>query len=255
MAVSYKEQPVLLALAGILLAVLVLFVGVKTWNAAVEHKYIGKPATVRDTITIQGEGKVTAKPTLALVQFGVVTQAATPAQAQSANTAKMNTVNQAMKELGIAVDDLETSGYNLNPNYDYAKSPMTIQGYILSQNLSVKVRDFEKVGTVLERGVALGINQVNTVQFTIDEPAELREEARMKALQDAKKKADALADALGVDIVRVVSFSENGWSDPNPGVMYYARNEAVSAAAPMAPSIQSGTQDVQTSVSVTYEIR
>lgn len=254
MAVSYKEQPALLVLGGILLVVLTVFVGVKTWNAAVEHKYIGKPATVRDTITIQGEGKITSKPTLALVQFGVVTQSPTPAQAQSTNTAKMNTVTQAMKDLGIAEDDLETSGYSLNPNYDYSKSPMVIQGYILTQNLSIKVRDFDKVGTVLERGVALGINQVNTVQFTIDEPAQLRDQARMEALEDAKKKADALARALGVDIVRVVSFSENGWSDPGPTPMYYGREAAVSAMAP-APSIQSGTQDVQTSVSVTYEIR
>ncbi len=254
MAVSYKEQPVLVALGGILLVVLTVFVGVKTWNAAVEHKYIGKPATVRDTITIQGEGKVTSKPTLALVQFGVVTQSPTPAQAQAANTAKMNTVTQAMKDLGIKEDDLETSGYALNPNYDYSKSPMVIQGYILTQNLSVKVRDFDKVGTVLERGVALGINQVNTVQFTIDEPAQLREQARMEALEDAKKRAEALARALGVDIVRVVSFSESGWSDPGPTPMYYGREAAVSAMAP-APSIQSGTQDVQTTVSVTYEIR
>ncbi len=252
--ISYKEQPVLTVLAGLLLAALIVFVGVRTWNSVVEHKYIGKPASVRDTITIEGRGKMTTKPTLALVQFGVVSQATTAAVAQRDNTAKMNAVLQAMQELGIKKDDLETSGYYLNPNYDYNKSPYVITGYSVSQNVSVKVRDFDKIGQVLERGVALGINQVNNVQFSIDDPTSVRDEARMKALEDARKKADALADALGVDVVRVVSFSESPANVPGPMPMYY-REAAMASDAVVAPAIQPGTQDVEMSVSVTFEIR
>ncbi len=252
--ISYKEQPVLTVLTGLLLATLVVFVGVRTWNSVVEQKYIGKPASVRDTITIEGIGKMTAKPTLALVQFGVVSQAPTAAGAQRDNTAKMNAVLQAMNELGIKKDDVETSGYFLNPNYDYNKSPYAILGYSVSQNVSVKVRDFDKVGQVLERGVALGINQVNNIQFSIDDPTSIRDEARMKALEDARKKADALAKALDVDVVRVVSFSESPVNVGGPVPVYY-REMAVSADAAAAPTIQSGTQDVEMSVSVTFEIR
>lgn len=252
--ISLKEQPVVSALVGVLLVVLTVFVGVRTWNAVVEHKYIGKPVTVRDTITIEGHGKMTTKPTLALVQFGVVSQASTAAAAQRDNTTKMNAVIQAMRDLGVKEDDLETSGYSLNPNYDYNKSPYAIMGYSVSQTLSVKVRNFDKIGEVLERGVALGINQVNTVQFSIDDPTSVRDEARMKALEDARKKAEALAEALDVDVVRVVSFAESSMSNPGPIPMYY-REMAVSSDGAAAPSIQSGTQDVEISVSVTFEIR
>lgn len=251
---SYKEQPFVHVLVSALFLALILFVGVRTWNAVAEHRFIGKPETVRDTITISGEGKVSAKPTLARVQFGVVTQAPTAAQAQNDNASKMNAVIAALQQLGIEKKDLETSGYYLNPVYDYSKSPMTVQGYSLTQNLQVKVRDFDKVSTVLAKGVELGINQVNDVAFTIDDPKELQEAARMKALEDAKKKAENLADALDVNLVRVVSFSESSAGQPSPVPMYY-RDAAVSAAGPVAPSIQSGEQDVEMSVMVTYEIR
>lgn len=255
MSLTYKEQPVAYVALSVLLVVLAIFGLVKTWNSYVEHKYIGKPTTVRDTIMIEGTGKVTAKPTLALVQFGVVSQAAAPGKAQTDNTNKMNAVIQAMKDLGIKADDLTTSGYSLSPVYDYSKNPYTILGYSVNQTLSVKIRSFDKIGTILERGVALGVNQVNNVQFTIDEPESSRDEARIKALQNAQKKADALAKALGVDIVRVVSFSESGAGGYPPPMPYYRDSAVMNEQSAPAPDIQPGTQDVEMNVQVTYEIR
>lgn len=254
MSLSYKEQPVAYIAFSVLLVVLAVFSATKTWNAYVEHKYIGKPSTVRDTIMIEGTGKVAAKPTLALVQFSVVSQAATASAAQTDNTNKMNAVIQAMKDLQIKEDDLTTSGYNMSPVYDYAKNPYTILGYSVTQTLSVKIRNFDKIGNVLERGVSLGVNQVNNIQFTIDEPESSRDEARVKALQNAQKKADALARALGVEIVRVVSFSESALGY-QPQMPYYRDSGVMSAQAAPAPEIQPGTQDVEMNVSVTYEIR
>lgn len=256
MITSLQEQPVLQALVFALLVALTVFVVVRTWNAVAEHRFIGKPEMARDLIMISGEGKVSAKPTLARVQFGVVTQTATAAQAQADNTKKMNAVIAALQQLGIDKKDLETSGYYLNPVYDYSKSPMQVQGYSLTQNLQVKIRDFDKVPTVLAKGVELGINQVNDVAFTIDDPKVLQDEARMKALEDAKKKAEKLADALGVDLVRVTSFTESPVGAPSPMPTYY-RDAAVSAVETggASPNIQSGEQDVQMVVSVTYEIR
>lgn len=254
MSLSYKDQPVVYTLTSLVLLILALFIGVKAWNAGTEHRYIGKPSTVRDTITVDGSGKVSAKPTLASVRFAVVTQAGKAAQAQAQNTDKMNTVIAAMKVLGIKADDLQTSGYSLSPNYDYNRQPYQILGYSVTQTLTVKVRDFDKVGQVLEQGVGLGINQVDAVSFTIDEPASTQEEARSKAIENAKQKAEKLADELGVQIVRVVSFSENGGGQP----VYYDR--AIMAAptavgsAPV-PTIEPGTQEVSSNVSVTYEIR
>lgn len=253
MSLSYKDQPVVYTLVSLTLLVLTLFVSVKAWNAATEHRYIGKPSTVRDTIMVDGTAKVSAKPTLASVQFSVVTQASKATQAQAQNTDKMNAVITAMKSLGIKTEDLQTSGYNLSPNYDYNRQPYQILGYTVTQTLTVKVRDFDKVGQVLEQGVTLGINQVNGVLFTIDEPASVQEEARAKAIENAKQKADKLADELGVQIVRVVSFSENAGTQ----TAFYDRAMVAAApglAAPM-PMIEPGMQDVSSMVSITYEIR
>ncbi len=250
---TYKDQRAAYVLVCVFLVVLTGYVMIRTWNARIEQKYIGKPESIRDTISISGEGKVTAKPTLALVQFGVVSQASTPLKAQTDNTSKMNEVHRAMKELGIKEEDLATSGYSLFPGYDYSQNPPKIVNYSVSQQLSIKIRDFSKVGTVLERGVALGINQVNSVQFTIDDPSQLREQAREKALEDAKKKANALAKVLGVEMVRVVSFTENTGGG-GPIMPMYDSMMGRAEAAP-APSIEPGTQDVQMFVTVTYEIR
>jgi uncharacterized protein YggE len=253
---TFKDQRAMYILMSTALVVLTVFLGVSTWNKSLEQKYIGKPSTVRDTISLSGEGKVSATPTLALVQFGVMTQSDTPAKAQSDNASKMNAVQAAMKQLGIQERDIETSGYTMYPNYDYSRSSAQppIVGYTVQQNVSLKVRDFNKISQVLERGIALGINQVSGVSFTIDEPKELQAEARLEALKDAKKKAEALAEALGVDIVRVVSFSEASSYNPPSPYAAYAR-EGMGGDMSATPSLQPGTQEVYANVTVTYEIR
>jgi uncharacterized protein YggE len=112
---TFKDQRAMYILMSTALVVLTVFLGVSTWNKSLEQKYIGKPSTVRDTISLSGEGKVSATPTLALVQFGVMTQSDTPAKAQSDNASKMNAVQAAMKQLGIQERDIETSGYTMYP--------------------------------------------------------------------------------------------------------------------------------------------
>ncbi len=224
----------------------------RTRNLLAEHEEIGRPTNVRDTISIDGEGKAVGKPTLARVDLGLYTEGADVPSIQAANTRKMNAITDAIKELGVSADDMQTNNYVITTRYDYSPNgQQRVIGYAVSQNMNVKVRDLSKVGSVLARAGELGVNQVNGVQFTIDDPSQLEQEARRKALENARTKAQELADAMGVRLVRVVTFSE-AVAAPMPMVMNY-RKDAESAA--QAPEIQPGSLDVSSRISVTFEIK
>lgn len=251
---SWKEQKFSAVLVMLFFVVLIGFVGTKTWNEYALHDQIGLSPKTADTFTVGGEGKVSGQPTLAQVDVGLMSEGKEVAEAQGENSRKVNAILVAIKGLGIAEADLQTNQYGIAPKYEYKDGKQTVVGYTVSQNLNVKVRDLKKVGVVLAKAGELGANQINGVQFTIDDPTSLQQEARKKALADAKQKAAALADALGVRIVRVTTFSES--SGPQPVMPYGFRAMEMMdgpAAAP-APDIQAGSLDVRSHVSVTFEI-
>ena len=248
-----KDSPWSSGIVSALLVMLVLFTGAKAWNAFTEHREIGQVPRGRDTITIQGEGKVSGKPTLAQIDIGLYSEGKDVPEVQNQNSQKVNAMVAAMKELSIAEADLQTSHYSISPRYEYKDGAQNVIGYTVSQNVSVKVRDLAKVGTVLSKVGQLGANQVNGVNFTIDDPTALKQEARKEALQDARDKAEELAKALGVKITRVVTFAESSGSGIPP--MPYAYKSEMAVATAIAPDIQAGSLDVVSQVSVTYEVR
>lgn len=233
---------------------LVVFLGVKTRNAWLEYDYIGKSG--RDTINIEGQGKVTAVPDIAQVQLGVVTDGAVVKDIQAKNTEKMNAIIKAIKDLGVDTKDIQTDNYNLNPRYDWTDGQQKLIGYTVSQNVTVKVRNMDKVGDIVSKGGELGSNQIGGVQFVIDDPMMLQAQARDKAIEDAKQKADVLAKKLGLNIARVVSFSEysSGSPVPRPYLMMEKAMDSSGVEA-VAPTIEPGTQDIVTNVTVTFEVR
>jgi hypothetical protein len=249
---TWKENPLFAGLLAALTIVLTLFVGLKAWNTYSEHGRIGVAPRSPDTIVIDGDGKVTGEPTLAEVSVGMYSDGRDVTEVQMANSKKVNAIIAALKGLGIASADMQTNNYSIAPKFDYKDGAQNVIGYVVSQNLSVKVRDLSRVGAVVAKAGELGANQVNGVTFTIDDPTVQKQQARMMAIEDAKKKAEELANALGVKIVRVASFSE---SSTQPPAFPYAYRALDAAAAAPIPEIQTGTLDVQSRVSVTFEIR
>ncbi|MEN9557966.1 MAG: hypothetical protein RL141_335 [Candidatus Parcubacteria bacterium] len=254
---SMKIPPYLQILSGVLLAVLCLFVGLKSWNAYAEHSRIGVAVRDRDTIAVQGTGKVTASPDLALVNLGVQTEADTVRAGQDENTKKMNAIVAMLKASDIKADDITTGQYSISPRYNWDSGKQELVGYTVDQSVSVKIRDLDAVGETLAKAGDLGANQVGGIQFTIDEPESLEDEARSKAITDATEKAKVLADQLGLQIRKAVSFSESTGGYPAPYPMlaeraYDAMN--MGGAAPVAPDIQAGSQDVISNVSVIFEV-
>lgn len=222
-------------------------------NVVKQYQYIGRSEAQRDTIAISAEGKVTALPDIASISIGVMTEKKTVAEAQKENTTKMNAIIAKIKEFGVASEDIKTTNYSIYPQYDWVDNRQVERGFQVTQNVEVKVRDLSKIGDVLAAVGELGANQVGGVNFTIDDPEELRQQARLKGLEMAKKKAQALADAAGVKLGKVVGFSENEGYVPGP--IYYAKDAAMGLGGGGAsPSIESGSQDVVVNVSVIYEI-
>jgi uncharacterized protein YggE len=252
---TWKENKPVSMLVSVLLAVLSVLVGVKIWNGVATHAEIGHEPRGRDVITIEGDGKITSKPTLALLTVGLVSNGKDIPSVQADNATKVNAITSAVKSLGVADADVQTSNYQIQPRYEYPQDgSRRLVGYEITQTLGLKIRDLNKVGDVIAKATELGSNDVSGLQFTIDDPKELQQQARVKALADAQKKAKELTETLGVSLGKVVTFSENSGGYPPPMPMY-AMNKAAFEAAPVAPDIQSGSLDVSSHVSVTFEVR
>ncbi|MBD3251147.1 DUF541 domain-containing protein [Candidatus Uhrbacteria bacterium] len=235
---------------------LIAYLGVLTWNAYTAHDTIGRPPDVRDTISIEGEGTITSRPDIARLNVGVISEGQEVKTAQDENTKQVNDIIKALSALGIADEDIQTSNYQVFPQYNYREGEQELRGYRVSQSLSIKIRDLEKIGDVLAKAGELGSNEIHGISFDLDDPSALEADARTKAIVDAKTKADVLADTLGVKIVRVVGFYEQGGNvPPEPFLRAYAEDAKAMGMGGAAPEVKPGSFDVTKNVTVMFEIR
>jgi len=240
---------------AVLVVCLVIYLAVLTWNEVKKHDYIGRESQQTYTITIDGEGKVTAIPDIAEISLGIQTDKATVASAQKENTDKMNKIIAELKGTGIEAKDIQTTNYSIYPRYDWNEGKQTLLGYTVSQNVTVKIRNLDKIGDIVDKAGSLGANQVSSLSFTIDEPEVIKQQAREKALVNAKEKAEALAKVAGVRLGKLVSFTESA-TPVYPVYRDYATKSldaGVAESAP-APTVEPGSQDVIINVMVTYEV-
>lgn len=211
------------------------------------------------TVTVSGEGKVSAVPDIAELTFGVQTGPQRTAKiAVEKISTSMQAILAAVKEQDVEDRDIHTEQFWLNPVYDWNDGRQTLRGYEASQTLRVKVRDLDKVGDVLSKATSAGANQAGGVQFTIDNPDAKKAEAREQAIDEAKERAQVLASQLGVRLGKIQSYNEGSGPFPYPMMM---RSDAPQAGggtdAMMEKSIPlpSGEQDIVINVNITYELR
>jgi len=248
---------ILMVIMGLVLIVLGTYLFNLSRNAMRAYDYIGKSPDIKDRITVSGEGKITAAPDVAILDVGLVTEGQTVNDAQKQNNDKMNNVVKAVKDqFKIEAKDLKTENYSVSPKYNWDNGHQTINGYTVNQNLQIKVRNFDDVGSIIAKATELGANQVSGPNFMIDDIEKYRAQAREEAIKQAKDKAKVLADQVGIKLGRIVNFSEGG-SDYVPVPMYSDMAQSLSAAARTvpAPQIESGSQDVTIDVSISYEIK
>jgi uncharacterized protein len=169
-------------------------------------------AQATPTIAVTGQGEAAVAPDMAILSLSVMREAPTAREALDEANAAMREVIAAMREEGVESRDLQTSGLSINPRYVYpersSEEGPRIVGYQVSNTLTVRVRDIERVGEVLDLSVTLGVNQGGSIVLTNDDPAAALEDARSEAVKNARSKAETLAEAAGVRLGRVMSISE-----------------------------------------------
>ena len=216
------------------------------------------------SFSVTGEAKVNAVPDVAEVNLGVVTEGGSDvSKLQEQNTAKMNKIIDYLKGQKIEAKDIKTTGYNLEPRYQYSVCrggevcpPPAIVGYTVRQNATVKIRDFKIIGKVLQGVVTNGANSVSQLNFTFDDMDSLLGQVKGEAVKKAQLKAEALAKTAGFRLGSLLSIEDNGM----PYQPVYGMGGAVdmamakSSIAP-APAIEPGSQDLTASVVLRYGIK
>lgn len=213
------------------------------------YPYIGADIAYKNTISVNGEGRVYTKPDIALINLSVVTEGASVKIVQNKNTEKMNKVIKFLKDFGVAEKDIKTINYQLYPRYSYEdrKIPQII-GYEISQTLEIKIRDLDKIGEILEGSTGVGINQISSLQFKVDDDEKIKEEARTLAIEDAKAKAKKLASQLGIRLIKISGYSEG------TGFDYPAYREFGIGGGGETPRIEVGENEIIVNVILIYEI-
>lgn len=212
--------------------------------------------------SVTGEGSASVRPDVAVFNATVITQSEEIEQAQDENTKKSDAAINFLKESGVEEKDIRTAGYDIYPQYQYfdnstcyeescpAPRAPKIIAYEVRHTIEVKARNLEAVDDLLDGAVAKGANEIGSVQFTVDDPEAVLEEARAEAIANAKDKAEGLAQELGVGLRGVASFSES-----TGGVTFsdFSRGEGVGYGG--GGPIQEGEQEITVMVSVTYNFR
>ena len=191
------------------------------------------------TITLTGTGRVSAAPDMAIATLGVVREAKTAHEALTANNKAMAEVFTALKGAGIEEKDLQTSNFNIRPQYHYYKNNEKlpkITSYIVSNTLTVRIRDLKATGSILDLSVNLGVNSNGSLRFTNADTAKIMNRARENAIKDALQKAEIMTNAAGETLGRVLQISENNHSPrPRPMAMEArAISKSLDASVPIA---------------------
>ncbi|MFM9864854.1 MAG: SIMPL domain-containing protein [Micropepsaceae bacterium] len=203
-------------------------------------------------ISISGLGEVKSPPDMATIQTGVTSEAVSAKDALAKNNAAMAAVMAALKNAGISDDDIQTSDFSVSAKYPPYPAAQRIVGYTVSNQVTAHVKNLKNLGPILDTLVQSGSNQIGGITFGIDEPKKVLDEARKKAVADARAKAELYAEAAGVSLGRVVQISESSSITP-PIPMYRMRVEATAADASVP--IAAGQQTVSANISITYEIQ
>lgn len=246
----------------ITLIVLTIFIAVEVIDAL---KSFNDPDSFYNSISVTGEGEAVSIPDTAVFSFSVSADGDTVDEAQDQVTEKMNAILDELDDRDVDDKDIKTTNYSIQPKYRFETincittpcppSRRVQDGYTVSHNVSVKVRETDEAGEILSLMGKMGVSNLSGLSLTVDDPDQVTEEARADAIAEAKEKAKRLADDLGVKLVRVVSFYDNTGGVPYYAESFGADTEILRASASPTPNIPVGENKVVVNVTVVYEIR
>lgn len=257
-----EKNPKNLVYLSLALFLLVAAVVGAIWGWSV-YKNANAPIGV-STITVSAEGKSVVKPDLAIINFSVVTQGVNPQNIQKTNDEKMAKAIAYLKQVGVDEKDIKTLSYNLDPQYNYSwcnsgdssiYCPPQLSGYMLTQQVELKLRDLTKVGEVVGNLPDNGINQISSISFTVDNDDLPKMEARKQAIEKAMAQAVAMAKAAGIKLARIINISEDSLYVPVAYRDLSAKAAGLGAGVSESSPIQTGSQEITIDISLIYEIK
>ena len=209
------------------------------------------PASAQEarTVTVTGDGRVSVAPDMAVLRLGVSREARKASDAMRAASEAAAAVLAQVEQAGIAPRDVQTSNVSLSPRWQHTQNTAPrVTGYIAANDLTVRVRDLDSLGVLMDAVISDGANQMNGLSFSVAEPRPLQDLARQAAVVDARAKAELLAESAGVELGKVMTISENGGARPPVAMARGAMMEA--SAVPIA----AGELDVTINVTVIFAL-
>lgn len=201
-------------------------------------------------ISVTGEATVSVPPDQAQIDGGVTSDAKTAREASEANNASMGKVLLALKGAGIEEKDYQTSRLSLQPQYGPNRAgPSPVVGYRASNRVTVRIRDVTKVAGIIDVLVGAGANELGGINFVVSQASKLLDDAREKAIADARRKAEIYAKAAGVTLGEPLSISEEGSAAP------VFRSKMVAGGMAASAPVAQGEETLSVSVSVSWAIK
>ncbi|MDI6800171.1 MAG: SIMPL domain-containing protein [Actinomycetota bacterium] len=199
-------------------------------------------------MSFSGEGRAVVKSDVAVMSFGYNASGGNAKVLMGESSKKVGSAIEAIKKLGIDEADIKTTRYSLTPQYDAYGKP---SGYIFDESIEVKLKDFEKIEKVLDEAAKAGMNMVDGVTFRLDDPEAALSEARDLAIENARKKAEAVVPALGLRLGKVLYMYEEQFP-------VYSEKDDLGAGAPVEyayPTIEPGQEEVTVRVNISYRVK
>lgn len=250
-----KFQQILIIIGIILLTSLTVLISVLINNEIKKANFIGLDSQNLRTITVSGEGMMHVVPDIASISFSITTRDKTTETALSQNNQKTDQVIEFLKEQGVAAEDIKTIDFNVYPLYkrDIDFISREIDYYEVVNRIVVELKDLEKASVIIDGAIRAGANRTDSLQFLVSNEEEFKKEAREKAVEQARSKAQEIASALGVKLGRVIDFSETS----NYYLPFRAEKEIMVADTSSAyeVSLEPGENEITVNVIINYEIR
>lgn len=207
--------------------------------------------TKTSLFSVDGVGEATAIPDTAMISFGVSKTASTVQSAKDQVNEIANKITKDLKNLGVSEKDIKTTNYSVNPQYDYSGRTQRLTGYIVDTNMQVKLQPIDKANNAIDIVTQDGATQIAGLQFILNDTKqkELANDARKKAVADAKEKAQSLAYAAGMRLGRIVDIKENAQS-PRPVPLLMS---AEKAGGGEPTQLNPGENTITTTITLSYE--
>jgi hypothetical protein len=228
-------------------------VGCSAASVAADEGAAGGQYAMKRTIAVTGVGEASRTPDMANLTLGVDAEGATAAEALRKNSAQMEATIKSLTDAGVDKKDIQTSNLSVGAKYDYSPEgrPPRIIGYQATNSVSVKLRNIDRAGAIIDKAVGVGANRLDSIWFSFADPKPILNEARKNAVADAKERAALYADAAGVKLGPILQISDGYAPLPGPVPVMARMDMAEAKAVPISP----GESTTSASVTIIYEIQ